>query len=123
MTFFESFRDYRSFRQTWVITSGVEEILATIKSHYGSCYYICHERDIHHKSRGFQVTSTTFMQQNASLGCCKKAMSEEGIVVKIRWHCGLKSTCVLGRNRKLFSLYRLGLLPCSLASGSLERQQ
>ena len=38
-------------------------------------------------------------------------------------HCGLKSRCIKGRNRKCLSLYRLGLLPCSLASGSLARQQ
>lgn len=38
-------------------------------------------------------------------------------------HCVKKSRCIVGRNQKFLSLFGLGLLPCTLASGLLARQQ
>lgn len=62
-----------------------------------------------------------FMQQNASRG---RQWACFGIVVKIL--CIVVKNpcrCIVGRNQKYLSLYRLGLLPCPLASGSLAWQQ
>ena len=61
------------------------------------------------------------MQQNASRG---RQWECFGIVVKIL--CIVVKNpcrCIVGRNQKYLSLYRLGLLPCPLASGLLAWQQ
>ena len=63
------------------------------------------------------------MQQNTGGGRYIKAIGVQGIVVNIQ--------CIAVKNPdaswveidNFFSLYRLGLLLCSLASGSLARQQ
>ena len=55
--------------------------------------------------------------ENASRVCYLKAMGVQGIMVRIHCIVVQKFGCIVGRNKKYLSLSKLGLLPCSLASG------